>query len=124
MRRGRVPLFDDPSDPALSSHDATVPVRPIENRREHGRGSVGFFVGGDESSECFARQGHAVVALMDPVYPVYVDSNVMGGRYGEADPSGRYAGFVYMPCTAENRLRAVMPSSSGLRPGNSAASGW
>ena len=36
----------------------------------------------------------AVVALMDPVYPVYVDSNVMGGRSGEADASGRYAGFI------------------------------
>jgi LL-diaminopimelate aminotransferase len=51
----------------------------------------------------------AVVALMDPVYPVYVDSNVMGGRSGEADASGRYAGFVYMPCTAENGFRPALP---------------
>ena len=35
-----------------------------------------------------------VVALMDPVYPVYADSNVMAGRSGPADESGRYAGFV------------------------------
>jgi LL-diaminopimelate aminotransferase len=51
----------------------------------------------------------AVVALMDPVYPVYVDSNVMSGRSGDADPSGRYAGFVYMPCTAENGFRPALP---------------
>src|SRR5918996_2863416 len=35
----------------------------------------------------------AVVALLDPVYPVYVDSNVMAGRAGDADAHGRYAGF-------------------------------
>jgi LL-diaminopimelate aminotransferase len=52
----------------------------------------------------------AVVALMDPVYPVYVDSNVMAGRSGGADASGRYAGFVYMPCTAENGFRPALPS--------------
>jgi LL-diaminopimelate aminotransferase len=47
---------------------------------------------------------------MDPVYPVYVDSNVMAGRSGEADASGRYGGFVYMPCTAENGFRPALPS--------------
>ena len=34
------------------------------------------------------------VALTDPVYPVYCDSNVMAGRTGEADGDGRYAGLV------------------------------
>lgn len=58
--------------------------------------------------EIFAQ--NAVVALMDPVYPVYVDSNVMAGRSGEADASGRYEGFVYMPCTAENGFRPALPS--------------
>ena len=57
--------------------------------------------------EIFATD--AVVALMDPVYPVYVASNVMGGRSGEADASGRYAGFVYLPCTAENGFRPTLP---------------
>ena len=47
--------------------------------------------------ETFAQD--CVVALMDPVYPVYADSNVMAGRSGPADESGRYAGFVYLPCT-------------------------
>jgi LL-diaminopimelate aminotransferase len=50
--------------------------------------------------ELFARD--CVVALMDPVYPVYADSNVMAGRAGAADAAGRYAGFVYLPCTADN----------------------
>lgn len=50
-----------------------------------------------------------VVALMDPVYPVYADSNVMAGRSGPADESGRYAGFVYLPCTAENDFLPALP---------------
>ena len=57
--------------------------------------------------EIFATD--AVVALMDPVYPVYVASNVMAGRSGAADESGRYAGFVYLPCTAENGFRPALP---------------
>ena len=51
----------------------------------------------------------SVVALMDPVYPVYADSNVMAGRSGPADASGRYAGFVYLPCTAENGFQPALP---------------
>jgi LL-diaminopimelate aminotransferase len=51
----------------------------------------------------------AVVALMDPVYPVYADSNVVAGRSGPADESGRYAGFVYLPCTAENGFQPALP---------------
>ena len=43
----------------------------------------------------------ARVAIPDPVYPVYVDTNVMAGRTGTADESGRYAGLVYLPCTAD-----------------------
>jgi LL-diaminopimelate aminotransferase len=50
-----------------------------------------------------------VVALMDPVYPVYADSNVMAGRSGPADENGRYAGFVYLPCTAENDFQPALP---------------
>ena len=42
------------------------------------------------------------IAIPDPVYPVYVDTNVMAGHTGEADRSGAYAGLVYLPCTAEN----------------------
>jgi len=57
--------------------------------------------------EIFAED--SVVALMDPVYPVYADSNVMAGRSGPADASGRYAGFVYLPCTADNAFQPALP---------------
>ena len=50
------------------------------------------------------------VAVQDPVYPVYVDTNVMSGRTGEAEASGRYAGLAYMPCTAENNFSPELPS--------------
>ena len=42
------------------------------------------------------------LAVPDPVYPVYVDTNVMSGRTGRADEAGRYAGIVYLPATEEN----------------------
>ena len=41
-----------------------------------------------------------VIAVTDPVYPVYVDTNVMAGRTGPGIPDGKYAGIVYMPCTS------------------------
>ncbi len=49
------------------------------------------------------------VAVQDPVYPVYVDTNVMAGRTGEADENGRYAGLTYLPCTAENDFTPSLP---------------
>ena len=51
-----------------------------------------------------------VVAVTDPVYPVYVDTNVMAGRTGAADESGRYAGLVYLPVTAENNFTPSLPT--------------
>jgi LL-diaminopimelate aminotransferase len=42
------------------------------------------------------------VAISDPVYPVYVDTNVMAGHTGPADGSGAYAGLIYLPCTPAN----------------------
>ncbi len=51
------------------------------------------------------------VAVTDPVYPVYVDTNVMTGRTGAADESGRYAGLTYLPVTAENDFVAELPAS-------------
>jgi LL-diaminopimelate aminotransferase len=44
------------------------------------------------------------VAITDPVYPVYVDSNVMAGHTGPARKDGSYEGIVYLPCTAENNF--------------------
>lgn len=49
------------------------------------------------------------VAIIDPVYPVYVDTNVMVGRTGKPDASGRYPGFVYIPVTAENNFVPELP---------------
>lgn len=43
----------------------------------------------------------ARIAVPDPVYPVYVESNVMAGRTGSADDDGRFGGVVYLPCTEE-----------------------
>ena len=51
-----------------------------------------------------------VIAITDPVYPVYVDTNVMAGRTGDADANGQYAGLVYMPCTADNDFTPTLPS--------------
>jgi LL-diaminopimelate aminotransferase len=50
------------------------------------------------------------VAICDPVYPVYNDTNVMVGRSGEADSKGYYQGLVYMPCTAENNFSPAFPT--------------
>jgi len=44
------------------------------------------------------------VAVPDPVYPVYVDTNVMAGHSGAAKSDGSYEEIVYLPCTAENRF--------------------
>ncbi len=50
------------------------------------------------------------VAICDPVYPVYNDTNVMVGRTGEADNKGYYAGIHYMPCTGANNFTPMIPS--------------
>jgi LL-diaminopimelate aminotransferase len=51
-----------------------------------------------------------VVAITDPVYPVYVDTNVMAGRGGRLEESGRYSGLVYLPVTAENDFVPALPT--------------
>jgi LL-diaminopimelate aminotransferase len=50
-----------------------------------------------------------IIAVADPVYPAYVDTNVMAGRTGQAGQDGRYGGIVYMPCTAENDFIPELP---------------
>src|SRR5207237_7238181 len=50
-----------------------------------------------------------VVAVIDPIYPVYLDSNVMAGRTGAAGDDGRYDRVVYLPCTAENGFAPPLP---------------
>ena len=51
-----------------------------------------------------------VVAVSDPVYPVYVDTNVMAGRTGGPAGPGRYEGIVYMPCTEDNNFVPEPPA--------------
>ena len=52
-----------------------------------------------------------VVAVCDPVYPVYVDTNAMAGRAGHYDgEKGRWDRLVYMPCVAENGFSPDIPS--------------
>lgn len=53
------------------------------------------------------------VAVCDPVYPVYVDSNVMAGRGGVYDEmTERFSDIIYMPCTAENNFAPEFPSEN------------
>jgi len=50
------------------------------------------------------------IAITDPVYPVYVDTNVMAGHTGPARKNGSYEGIVYLPCTVENNFVPKPPS--------------
>ena len=50
-----------------------------------------------------------VIAITDPVYPVYVDTNVMAGNTGDANEKGSYAGLLYLECNAENGFVAAVP---------------
>ena len=55
----------------------------------------------------------ARIAVCDPVYPVYVDSNVMAGRTGEYDEkTGKWSRVIYMPCTAENGFVPQLPANT------------
>lgn len=49
------------------------------------------------------------IAVTDPVYPVYVDTNVMAGNTGPGDDSGKYGGLVYLPMSADNNFIAPLP---------------
>jgi LL-diaminopimelate aminotransferase len=49
------------------------------------------------------------IAVMDPVYPVYVDTNVMAGHTDAADESGVYGGLLYLPCTPANGFVPDVP---------------
>ncbi|MBR4758966.1 MAG: LL-diaminopimelate aminotransferase [Lachnospiraceae bacterium] len=59
--------------------------------------------------EIFGKEN--IIAVCDPVYPVYVDSNVMAGRTGDYDSAkGTWSKVVYMPCTAENGFVPELPN--------------
>lgn len=52
-----------------------------------------------------------IIAVSDPVYPVYVDSNVMAGRTGTVNSQGEFGRIVYLPCTEENGMRPSLPNT-------------
>lgn len=51
-----------------------------------------------------------LIAITDPVYPVYVDTNVMAGNTGDPGANGTYAGLLYLPCNAANNFVADVPA--------------
>lgn len=88
--------------------------------REHDYASRGMRI---DRSEIFVSDGSkcdsgniqeifgpgCVIAVTDPVYPVYVDSNVMAGRSGPVDDSGRYRGMLYLSGTEDNGFMPLPP---------------
>ena len=52
-----------------------------------------------------------IVAITDPVYPVYIDTNVMAGRAGDLGTDGKWNKIVYLPCTAENNFVPELPKT-------------
>ena len=61
--------------------------------------------------EIFAQDNR--IAVCDPVYPVYVDSNVMAGRTGTYNPDTQmWSNVIYMPCTAENNFVPEFPKET------------
>ena len=53
-----------------------------------------------------------IIAVTDPVYPVYVDTNVMAGHTGPVNEKGEYEGLIYLPINAENNFTAELPSQN------------
>ena len=52
------------------------------------------------------------IAITDPVYPVYVDTNVMAGHTGPVRPDGSYGGLIYLPCTERTNFVPQPPDQS------------
>ena len=76
-----------------------------------------IFVSDGAKSDCGNIQEifdqNCKIAVCDPVYPVYVDSNVMAGRTGEYDETtGKWSNVIYMPCTAENNFVPQLPEET------------
>lgn len=76
-----------------------------------------IFVSDGAKSDCGNIQeifsADSRIAVCDPVYPVYVDSNVMAGRTGEYDAkTGTWSNVIYMPCTAENGFVPELPKET------------
>ena len=72
-----------------------------------------IFISDGAKSDCGNIQEifseNAKIAIADPVYPVYLDTNVMAGRTGTLQEDGYFSGVVYLPCTAENNFIPRLP---------------
>ncbi|WP_294549940.1 LL-diaminopimelate aminotransferase [uncultured Pseudoflavonifractor sp.] len=92
---------------AIAAHDYRargVEIEPSEIFVSDGAksdcGNIGDIFGTDN-----------VVAVCDPVYPVYVDTNAMAGRAGDfSEETGKWSRLVYMPCVAENGFSPAIPA--------------
>jgi LL-diaminopimelate aminotransferase len=93
----------------------------IEAIREHDYASRGVSIGADEifvsdGSKCDSGNIQEIfslnarIAVTDPVYPVYVDSNVMAGRTGPAGADGRYTGLTYLVGNETNGFQPDPPT--------------
>ena len=72
-----------------------------------------IFISDGSKSDCgniqeiFGTDNH--VAITDPVYPVYLDTNVMAGRTGTLQEDGHFEGVTYLPCDASNDFAPALP---------------
>jgi LL-diaminopimelate aminotransferase len=93
----------------------------IDAIREHDYAARGVQIASDEvfvsdGSKCDSANIQEIfdmgarIAVSDPVYPVYVDSNVMAGRTGINEGNGRYGGLVYLPANEANGFIPSPPS--------------
>jgi LL-diaminopimelate aminotransferase len=93
----------------------------VDAIRQHDYASRGIDIAGDEifvsdGSKCDSGNVQEIfalgarIAVTDPVYPVYVDSNVMAGRTAAAEGDGRYPGFVYLVGNEANGFQPEPPS--------------
>ena len=88
--------------------DANYTQRGIEIDKDE------IFVSDGSKSDCGNIQEifstDCKVAITDPVYPVYLDTNVMAGRTGSLQENGMFENVTYMPCTAENNFTPEIPN--------------
>ena len=93
----------------------------VEAIRKHDYAARGVEIGADEifvsdGSKCDSGNVQEIfalgarIAVTDPVYPVYVDSNVMAGRTAAAGADGRYPGFVYLVGSEANGFQPEPPA--------------
>ncbi len=109
LHRGADKLGDAKTYTGYGDYEGNLSLRKVLVERYQGYGvsldADEFFVSDGAKSDSGNIQSifgvDNTVAVQDPAYPVYVDSNVIGGR-SRGYNDGRYEGFVYMPCTPEN----------------------